>query len=624
MWMNAVDSNHGPRVIGATGVFAIAAGAMISSGIFVLPSAAFARTGPAVVLSYGIAGLVALLGTLAVIELATGMPKAGGDYYFITRSLGPLVGTISGLLSWFALSAKSAFAVYGLSALLATIVPMPQWVLSLALVLLFVLANLAGAKSAAALEVGLVAALVAILVGFASVGLPRVDPNAFRPFVTTSGNGRWNLVASTVGFVFVSFGGLINAASVSGEVKKPARSLPVGFLAAIGTVTVLYVVSLVVTVGVLPAEELTGSAAPLAATAAVLIGRPGYLALAVAAALAFVTTAHAGILSASRYPPALAHDRLMPAFLGRTTRHGVPLPSLLLTGALVAGAGVVRLEMLVTAASTIILSSYFLANLAGLVMRYSGLTGYRPTFRVPLTPVPQIAAMVLFVFFVIDLGLTGVAVAAALVTVSLAVYLLYGKRLHAGEYALLHVLERITNRELTSTNLERELRMIVHETENVVHDRVDGVIAEALVLDLPDIADRHDLFTAISQELAPRINLPPEEISRLLNERETDGTTALSDFVAVPHLVVPVPNSFALACVRVTSGVRFSDDSPAVKAVFVLAGSADQRTLHLRTLAAVAQIATDDRFETEWLGARKPEQLREVLLLSARRRHQGR
>ena len=85
-----------PRKVGALGVFAISSGAMISSGIFVLPGVAFERSGPAMILAYGLAGFVALIGTFSVVELATAMPRAGGDYFFVTRSLGPLVGSVSG------------------------------------------------------------------------------------------------------------------------------------------------------------------------------------------------------------------------------------------------------------------------------------------------------------------------------------------------------------------------------------------------------------------------------------------------------------------------------------------------------------------------------------------------
>ena len=74
---------------------------MISSGIFVLPGIAYVRDGPAIILSYLFAGLLA----------ATAMPKAGSDYFFITRGMGPAIGTVAGLFNWVSFSLKSAFAL---------------------------------------------------------------------------------------------------------------------------------------------------------------------------------------------------------------------------------------------------------------------------------------------------------------------------------------------------------------------------------------------------------------------------------------------------------------------------------------------------------------------------------
>ena len=105
-------------------VFCIASGAMISSGIFVLPGLAHAKAGPAVVFSYFLAGLLATAGLLSIAELTTAMPKAGGDYFYISRGLGPATGTIAGLLSWFSLSLKSAFALIGMAVLVAPFVPL--------------------------------------------------------------------------------------------------------------------------------------------------------------------------------------------------------------------------------------------------------------------------------------------------------------------------------------------------------------------------------------------------------------------------------------------------------------------------------------------------------------------
>jgi len=108
------------RRLGVLHVFRIASGAMISSGLFVLPGLAYARAGPAVILSYSLAGLLAATGMLSTAELATSMPKAGSDYYSITRALGPATGTVAGLFNWVSFSLKAAFALVGLAALVQT------------------------------------------------------------------------------------------------------------------------------------------------------------------------------------------------------------------------------------------------------------------------------------------------------------------------------------------------------------------------------------------------------------------------------------------------------------------------------------------------------------------------
>mgnify|MGYP005643917461 FL=1 len=108
------------KEIKAFGVFSIASGAMISSGIFILPGLAFTKVGSGLYISYLLAGFLGLVGILSMIELATAMPKAGGDYYYINRSFGPLIGSISGFLGWFALTLKSSFAVFGISQIIFT------------------------------------------------------------------------------------------------------------------------------------------------------------------------------------------------------------------------------------------------------------------------------------------------------------------------------------------------------------------------------------------------------------------------------------------------------------------------------------------------------------------------
>jgi basic amino acid/polyamine antiporter, APA family len=84
--------------LGFIPVLSITIGSMISSGIFILPAVAFSHIGPSIIVSYLLAGVCALIGSLSMIELTTAMPKAGGVYFFTSRSLGAMVGTLSGLL----------------------------------------------------------------------------------------------------------------------------------------------------------------------------------------------------------------------------------------------------------------------------------------------------------------------------------------------------------------------------------------------------------------------------------------------------------------------------------------------------------------------------------------------
>ena len=101
------------------------------------------------ILGYLLAGIAACIGSLATIELATAMPLAGGIYYYTERSLGPLAGTISGLLNWSAIALKSSFAIFGMSELLYQLWGLPRIPSGIAMTVFFLLVNLIGTNAAA-------------------------------------------------------------------------------------------------------------------------------------------------------------------------------------------------------------------------------------------------------------------------------------------------------------------------------------------------------------------------------------------------------------------------------------------------------------------------------------------
>lgn len=603
------------KELGLIHVFCIACGAMISSGIFVLPGLAFRQAGPSVILSYLLAGLLALVGILSVIELTTAMPKAGGDYYYVTRSLGPLAGTISGILGWFALSLKSAFAIYGLSALIHSITGVPILLVGAAMCVVFTWLNLKGVEGAAKVEVWLVAVLLALLALYFLLGVRHVAATSYLPFATKG----INRTLLTAGFVFVSFGGLLKAATIAEEVRNPGRTMPVAMVSAVVAVTILYTAVLFVTVGILPAAALETSLTPLADVARMKTGAGGYWLINVAAVLAFVTTANAGIMSASRYPLALGRDRLVPGVLSRIDpRYGVPKVAIILTGITIFLSLLLPLELLVKAASTVVLTSYVLSALAVIILRQIRLQNYRPTVKVPLYPWLPLTGAILFVFLIIDMGAATIEISLGLVVVAALVYVLYGRKRSDQEYALLYLIRSVTSRALVTESLESELRDVVHERDQIKHDEFDEIVEKAKVLDLDVRISRDDLFARVADLLSERSCVNRETLYQGLIDREHETSTVISPFVAIPHVIIEGDRRFDVALVRCREGARFSPVDNAVKAVFVIVGSRDCRNLHLKALAAIAYVVQHPEFEDRWMDTRQAGQLRDIFLLSRR------
>ncbi len=596
----------------------IAIGAMISSGLFILPGLAYAQAGPAVIASYFIAGLLALSGVLSMAELTTAMPKAGGDYFYITRGMGPAVGTIAGLLSWFALSLKTAFAVVGMAAFTTLLVNFDVRIIGIVLCIVFVLANVAGVKKAGRIQVVLVVGLLLLMAYYILKGTPAVDVHNLVPF---SPRGAAAML-STAGFVFVSYGGLLKIAAVSEEVQKPGRTIPLALAISLSIVALLYTLMVYVTVGVLPGESLRSSLTPISDAAEVFLGPPGRITLAIAAILAFVSTANAGILAASRYLFALSRDGLTPPWFARISeKHKTPVVAIYATGGFIVVALFLKLEILVEAASSVVILTNILANLSVVVLRESRLQNYRPSFRAPFYPWVQIVGILALAFILFEMGPGAFWICALLVAVGLVTYWTYGRARVDRDYALLHLVERITARELVTGTLEAELKDIIRERDEVVEDRFDHKVEDALIIDIEKSVTVDEFFQTVAEALAPRIKMPAPAVKGLLNARERESSTVLAPGLAIPHIVVEGEGVFEILIARAREGIIFAPDKKPVHAVFVLMGTRDERNFHLRALAAIAQVVQEERFEKNWMSARGEQSLRDLVLLAKRSRN---
>ena len=605
------------RALNLFDVFCIASGAMISSGIFILPGVAHARAGASVILSYLLAGLISLPGMLSIAEMTTAMPRAGGDCFTIMRSMGPAVGTVAGILSWFSLSMKSAFALIGISVFTVLIVNIDIRIIAFIFCLMFVGINLVGVKEAGRTQVVLVAGLLGLMILYILKGIPAVKHQNLVPFMP-HGLGA---VFSTAGFVFVSYAGLLKVASIAEEIKNPGKNIPLGMILSLLVVSILYVLMVLITTGVLPALELDQSLTPISEGASVFLGQWGITALSIAAILAFLSTANAGIMTAARSLVPLSRDNLFPKVFEKVhPKFGTPHNSLLLTGFFIIVSLLLRLEILVEAASTVLILTNILSCLSVIILRESHLQNYRPKFKAPLYPWLQLAGILGLTFLIFEMGKEALLISLLLILGGIFVYWFYGRIRGYREYALLHLIESITAKELTTRTLETELREIIRERDNIVRDRFDETVENAIVFDIEDGIVAEEFYTRVAEIMADALGIKPEVFLELLLNREKESSTAITPFLAIPHIIIEGEHTFSILIARSRPGIVFSEKMSRVHAVFVLVGTRDERNFHLVSLSAIAQIVQEPDFEQRWMKAKNEEALRDIILLGKRKR----
>jgi len=598
------------RNIGFLGMFSLATGAMISSGIFILPSMAFGICGPSVSIAYILAGLLALIGIQSVIELSTAMPKAGGDYFFVNRSLGPLFGTFSGILGWIALSLKSAFAVFGISEVLFLLFDFPILISGGAIILVFVILNSFGAKEAAIFQFVLVFFLIAILVFFITTGIPKINIQNFQPFFSS---GVDKIIYASA-FVFISFGGLLKIANVAEEVKNPGKNIPRGITVSIICATVLYAFSVFVITGILDPEVFLNSGEPVADAARISMGNPGFIIVTIGAMLAFITTANAGIMAASRYPLSMGRDSLLPTFFSKVNKKGMPFISILITGIIMFLSLLFPLEVLVKVASTVILTSYIMTNISVIVFRESHLVNYRPIYRTKFYPWVQIFCIVIFSFFIYRLGSQSAGISILFVILSFLVYIFYGNKRYKGEAAVLHVIRRITDDKITEGMLENELRQIVINRDGIIQREFEDLVRVADVFDIDEKITFSELLKKIAPVISQQCILETKEIIHRFKEREDLMTTVLTPYIAVPHIITDEKSAMFLVMARCKKGIEFSDEGDSIKAVFLFGGPLVERNLHIKILSGIAEKVSENGFTEKWENAKGKTQLKEIFI----------
>jgi len=312
----------------------------------------------------------------------------------------------------------------------------------------------------------------------------------------------------------------------------------------------------------------------------------------------------------------------LPEFLGRINeRFKTPHTAILITGAFMIVVLFLKLNILVEAASTVLILTYIFSCLSIIILRESRLQNYQPHFRCPLYPWIQISGITGFGFLLFEMGKEALLISSILIAGALFVYWFYGRIRTTREYALLYLIERITAKELTTHSLETELKEIIRERDDIIRDRFDRVIEQSIVMDIEGRTKVEEFFELVAQAVSEKIEVPPAVIFKKLIQREKESTTVISPSVAIPHVIIEGEHKFTIILARCREGILFSQNAPRVEAVFVLVGTKEGRNFYLRSLAAIAQIVQDPHTEMKWMAAKSKEALRDIVLLGKRRRH---
>ncbi|MCK5672261.1 MAG: amino acid permease, partial [Spirochaetales bacterium] len=552
-------------------------------------------------------------------ELATAMPKSGGAYFFVDRSMGPFFGTFAGFASWFSLSLKTAFAILGIGVVLAPHFGNSQEIIktiATSFAVFFCIINIISVKHTSRLQIALVIGLITILSAYILVGLGNIDVHNYSPFLPEGGKSIF-LVA---GIIFVSFGGLTKIASVAEEIKDPGKTIPKGMFSAFIIVTILYILTVFVTIGILSPQKFSQTLTPLSMGAEIMAGRWGFIVLESAALMAFMTTGNGGLLAASRNPLAMARDNLLPDFISTINpRTNTPITSIVATTLfIVICIQLLNLEQLVKVASTMKLLLFAFVNFSLIIMRESKISTYRPKFKSPFYPWIQIAGIFFYILIILNMGSFSLILTGGFILISLIWFLVFSGFREKKDSAIIHIVKRVTSKELQTDTLSEELKDILLARDNIIEDRFDLIIKNAKIIDMPKAATMDELFTILAEEFSTLFEMEEEKIKKLIYQREKESTTVIHTGLAIPHIIIGKEERFEIVVVRSKEGIAFPGSKEPVHTVFSLAGSKDERNFHLQALMAIAQIVQNPSFQNNWNKAKNINDLRHTILLGER------
>ena len=431
------------RALGWPALTAIGLGTMLG-GIFPTIGAGAHAAGPAVVLAYGLSGLVSLCVALCYAEFASMVPVAGSAYTYAYATLGEVIAWIIGwdLILEYGLSVAPTASSWSdylqhLGANFGLHLPNvlltghaygshPQFDLVAALITLVVTALVAvGIRESAGVNGALVVFQIVTMLVFIVALAGSIHAPYFHPFAPKG----WHGVLAGTALVFYAYIGFDTVTVASEEAHNPVRDVPIGIIVALLCGAVLYVALAYMTIGAAPVSRLSDGAAMLDATAAAHRSRVVYWIVALGGIAGNTTVMLTSLLGQIRIFYVMARDRMLPPGVARI--HPVfrtPARMTLITGLLVAIlAAALPLSDLLDFVNIGTLSAFGIVCAGVLVLRWLEPDAHRP-FRAPLAPIFTVGGAAACFYLISGLSVPTWLRFAVWFCAGIVIYAIYGFR----------------------------------------------------------------------------------------------------------------------------------------------------------------------------------------------------
>ena len=337
------NNNEMKKTLGLSTALATVVGSVIGSGVFFKPQAIYTTTGGAPglgMLAWIIGGLASIAAALTFAEVAILIPKTGGMVAYLEEVFGKKVGYLTGwmqtvlfypaMIAALAVICAQQFEIF-------TKNPAITPAVTIAIIVIIIILNALGSGVGGAVQVistvcKLIPLIVLMIFGF--IKGSGQNP-IFSPMVG-EGVSAGNALSSLLLAVLFAFEGWTNVGAIAGEMKNPAKDLPLAIVGGVSAIMAVYFIINLAYLWVLPASTLAGTATPAADVATAIFGEAGGKIIAVGIMVSVFGACNGFVLSGSRVAYSLAAEGTLPASNVFSKLNGakVPMNSIILVGAL--------------------------------------------------------------------------------------------------------------------------------------------------------------------------------------------------------------------------------------------------------------------------------------------------